>query len=143
MWGVEVGITPGRVKRWHDRHRAHTLPRDPGFSVATVLSVANAVHQVQRFKDAIAQRSSPGLASNRANRQAQTDASVTIRPLILTPAQWVSQICTETDVLAADVLLYPRPSRRRIIIIAAVLSLVVLPLWAFARAPCGSRSAPS
>ena len=27
--GVEVGITPGRVKRWHDRHRAHTLPRDP------------------------------------------------------------------------------------------------------------------
>ena len=34
------------------------------------------------------------------------DASVTIRPLILTPAQWVSQICTETDVLAADVLLF-------------------------------------
>ena len=33
----------------------------------------------------------------------RTDASVTIRPLILTPAQWVSQICIETDVLAADV----------------------------------------
>src|SRR4029077_11670670 len=81
------------------------------FQRATVLSVANAVHQVQRFKDAIAQRSSPGLASNRANRQAQTDASVTIRPLILTPAQWVSQICTETDVLAADVPLYPRHAR--------------------------------
>ena len=29
MWGVEVGITPGRMKRWRDRHRAHTLPRDP------------------------------------------------------------------------------------------------------------------
>ena len=27
--GVEVGITPGRMKRWRDRHRAHTLPRDP------------------------------------------------------------------------------------------------------------------
>src|SRR4029077_10637521 len=84
------------------------------FQRATVLSVANAVHQVQRFKDAIAQRSSPGLASNRANRQAQTDASVTIRPLILTPAQWVSQICTETDVLAADVLLYPRHCNLRL-----------------------------
>jgi hypothetical protein len=23
------GITPGRMKRWRDRHRAHTLPRDP------------------------------------------------------------------------------------------------------------------
>ena len=29
MWGVEVGITPGRMKRWRDRHPAHTLPRDP------------------------------------------------------------------------------------------------------------------
>ena len=28
MWGVEVGITPGLTKRWHDRPR-HTLPRDP------------------------------------------------------------------------------------------------------------------
>jgi hypothetical protein len=26
--GVEVGITPGRMKRWRDRPR-HTLPRDP------------------------------------------------------------------------------------------------------------------
>ena len=56
MWGVEVGITPGRVKRWHDRHRAHTLPRDP-------VSV-----------------------------KVRTDAPVTIRLLIPTPAQRVSLI---------------------------------------------------
>jgi hypothetical protein len=63
-------------------------------------------------QDAIAQRSSPGLASNRANRHTvehaaaapagENRASVTIRPLIPTPAQRVRHICAETDVLAAD-----------------------------------------
>ena len=51
MWGVEVGITPGRVKRWHDRHRAHTLPRDPDFSV----SAADTFTSVHRFKGSIPQ----------------------------------------------------------------------------------------
>src|SRR4029077_9076682 len=60
----------------------------------------------QPCKPSGAQRRSrprPRLAANRATRQAQTDAPVTIRLLIPTPAQRVSQICTETDVLAADV----------------------------------------
>ena len=46
--------------------------------------------------------------------QVKTDASVTIRPRIPTPAQRVSRICAETDVLAADadpeVLANPCPS---------------------------------
>src|SRR5215831_14202697 len=35
----------------------------------------------------------------RPTRSIRTDASVPIRPLILTPAQWVTHICAETDVL--------------------------------------------
>jgi hypothetical protein len=67
-----------------------------------------AAHRFYGNQDAIAQRSSPGLVCTRANRhtveprhlhQAQTDASVTIRPLILTPVQGVTHICAETDVL--------------------------------------------
>jgi hypothetical protein len=34
--------------------------------------------------------------------QVQTDASVTIRPPIPTPAQRLNNICAETDILAAD-----------------------------------------
>ena len=50
MWGVEVGITPGRVKRWHDRPR-HTLSGDPDFSV----SAAETFTSVHRFKGSIPQ----------------------------------------------------------------------------------------
>jgi hypothetical protein len=38
----------------------------------------------------------------RPTRSTRTDASVTIRPRIPTPAQRVSRICAGTDVLAAD-----------------------------------------
>jgi hypothetical protein len=59
---------------------------------------------------ATAQRSSPGLASNRSTvkplsppprhlHQVPTDASVTIRLLIPTPRQRVIRISAETDVL--------------------------------------------
>ena len=60
-------------------------------------------------QDAIAQRSSPGLVCTRANRHivehaaaapaGETDASVPIRRGIPTPAQRVSRIGAETDVL--------------------------------------------
>jgi hypothetical protein len=50
MWGVEVGITPGRMKRWHDRPR-HTLQLSEARSRG---SVASTVGRVQRFNDAIA-----------------------------------------------------------------------------------------
>jgi len=60
-------------------------------------------------QDAIAQRSSPVLVSTRANRHTlehaaaapagENDASVPIRLLIPTPAQRVSPIGAETDVL--------------------------------------------
>jgi hypothetical protein len=79
-----------------DRHTAHTLQR----------SVANAVHQVQRFKGSIPFSGARRLpAFDRATvtplspplppqhlQQAQTDVSITIRPLVLTPAQRVSDI---------------------------------------------------
>ena len=62
-----------------------------------------AAHRFYGYQDAIAQRSSPGLAFNRSTvkplsppprhlHQVPTDASVTIRLLILTPAQRVSRI---------------------------------------------------
>ena len=84
---------------------ASTLQRSQARSQRSVASIG----RVQRLKDAIAQRSSPGLASNRANRHTvehvaaapagETDASVPIRPGIPTPAQRVTRICAETDVV--------------------------------------------
>ena len=71
-------------------------------------------------RDAIAQRSSPGLASNRSTvkplsppprhlHQVRTDASVTIRLLIPTPCQRVSRISAETDDLAKSGSARPAP----------------------------------
>ena len=65
MWGVEVGITPGRVKRWRDRHRAHTLQRSEARSRG---SVASTVGRVQRFKDSIAQARFTGETKKAAQR---------------------------------------------------------------------------
>ena len=45
MWGVEVGITPGRVKRWHGQPGAHAAARSC-FSV----SAADTFTSVHRFK---------------------------------------------------------------------------------------------
>jgi hypothetical protein len=56
-WGS--AFSPGRVNR-QTRIPGPTLQRSEARSQR---SVASTVQQVQRFKDAIAQRSSPGLAS--------------------------------------------------------------------------------
>ena len=74
-------------------------------------------------RDAIAQRSSPGLASNRSTvkplsppprhlHQVRTDASVTIRLLIPTPRQRVIRISAETDDLAKSGSARPAPQLR-------------------------------
>src|SRR6266700_8406345 len=87
-WSQEPVQVPGRVKRWHV---------DTGRHTAAPILLSESSAPVFGNQDAIAQRSSPGLASNRANRHTvehtaaapagENDASVTIRPLILTPAQ--------------------------------------------------------
>ena len=64
MWGVEVGITPGRMKRWRDRPR-HTLQRSEARSRG---SVASTVGRVQRFKDSIAQARFTGETKKAAQR---------------------------------------------------------------------------
>jgi hypothetical protein len=107
MWGVEVGITPGRMKRWHDRPR-HTLQRSEARSRESVVST---VGRVQRFKDSIAQAriQSPVPRVKRRKRRngfrqsgadwetaaacvkMETESSVLIRPLIATPAQGVGR----------------------------------------------------
>jgi hypothetical protein len=86
-------VSRGRLKRWQI---------DRGTVTSAISgSVASTVGRVQRFKDAIAERSSPGLALTRANRHTvehsaaapagENDASVTIRPPIPTPAQRAAQ----------------------------------------------------
>src|SRR6266487_2646368 len=50
----------------------------------------------QRFRD---RRLNDLRSAARPTRSTGTDPSVTIRPLTLTPAQRVSRICAETDVL--------------------------------------------
>ena len=97
-WGQH---SPGRVKRWH----AQPTPGAYAAAVTSAVSaiIASTVGRVQRFQDAIAQRCSPGLASNRSTvkplsppprhlHQVRTDASVPIGLLIPTPRQRVSPI---------------------------------------------------
>ena len=55
-----VGISPRRVKRWHDRPR-HTLQRSEARSRG---SVASTVGRVQRFKDAIPELTEVNTGSN-------------------------------------------------------------------------------
>ena len=50
MWGVEVGITPGQMKRWHGQPGAHAAARSC-FNV----SAADTFTSVHRFKGSIAQ----------------------------------------------------------------------------------------
>jgi hypothetical protein len=103
----------GRVNGWHDRHRAHTAAprfqspvtrvkrrkRRHRFSAIRMRSLNDArrgsLPTVQTVKPL--RRLQP-----RHLHEVQTDASVTIRLLIPTPAQWVSQILAETDGLAVD-----------------------------------------
>jgi hypothetical protein len=99
-------------ERWHARST-------PGAG-----AVPNEESGVNVFgdQDAIAQRSSPELASNcatvkplrrlppRHRHQVQPDASVTIRLPIPTPVQRVSYIGAETDDLAAEALICSRDS---------------------------------
>jgi hypothetical protein len=53
---------PGAGERWHDRHRAPTLQR-------RAVETKRAAHRFSAISMRSLQRSSPGLASNRANRQ--------------------------------------------------------------------------
>jgi hypothetical protein len=86
----------GGVKRWHGHTGRHTA------APIWVSESGNEKRSAPVFgnQDAIAQRSSPGLASNRSTvkplnppprhlHQMRTDASVTIRPPIPTRAQGV------------------------------------------------------
>ena len=110
MWGVEVGITPRRMKRWHDRPR-HTLQRSEARLSArcnglSVRSLSAVLAECLRARAAAGQKCGlsdpshastilPVFASVRATVipntcfKMRTDASVTIRPLIVTPAQRV------------------------------------------------------
>ena len=89
----------GGVKPWHVDTGRHT-------AAPILLSESSAPVFVNQ--DAIAQRSSPGLASNRATatcmrckpHQGANRPSVTIRPPIPTPVQRVTRISAETDDLA-------------------------------------------
>ena len=95
MWGVEVGITPGRVKRWHDRHRAHTLPRDPVSACLPPTPLHRCIGlRVRSLNDPHDARLRPFNRHTLARRRikVRTDAPVTIRLLIPTPAQRVSLI---------------------------------------------------
>jgi hypothetical protein len=92
-----------RASRRAGRHRSrqHAAAAILVSAARSQRSVASAVHRVQRFKGSMPQRFSPVPVSNRATVtplspplpryiKVQTDASVTIPPLILTPAQRVS-----------------------------------------------------
>jgi hypothetical protein len=93
MWGPILIIKGLRVDG--REHRVH-LSWDECSAAIKVRAIWQAAHRFYGNQDAIAQRSSPVLASNRANRHTvehaaaapagENDASVTIRPVILTPA---------------------------------------------------------
>jgi hypothetical protein len=68
---------------------------DPGFSVHQVAT--GSLNDVRQCSPATVIPLSP--PPPRHLHQVQTDASVTIRPLVLTPAQRVSHTSAETDVL--------------------------------------------
>ena len=70
----------GRVKRWHARSA-------PGAAAVAIDDAVEMKKAAQRFRD----RRLNLRSAARPTRSTGTDASVTFRPLILTPAQRVSR----------------------------------------------------
>jgi hypothetical protein len=103
--------------------RAHSITCFTGFNSRIKSPKDQKTKALCARRDAIAQRSSPGLASNRSTvkplsppprhlHQVRTDASVTIRLLIPTPRQRVIRISAETDDLAKSGSARPAPQLR-------------------------------
>src|SRR5438128_10698074 len=78
-----------------DRHPTHTLQRRSWFQRSS--GATGSLNDARQCSPATVIPLSP--PPPRHLHQVQTDASVTIRPLVLTPAQRVSHTSPETDVL--------------------------------------------